>query len=108
MKHAILGGIALASALVLPHAGASAQSPTEAERQLMAENLTQADANMDGALNQSEFAMLIDLNAADNLGRAGFIARTGNQARAFAQIDANGDGLLTQAELQSLVQQAQG
>lgn len=108
MKHTYLGRLALAAAVVLPAAGAYAQGPSEAARQLMAENLSQADANSDGALNQSEFVMLIDLNAADNLGRAALIARTGNQARAFAHIDANGDGLLTGAELQAMVQQAQG
>lgn len=108
MKHAIIAGLALATAFVLPVTGASAQSPSEAQRQLMAENLSEADANSDGVLNRTEFEVLIKLNAADNLGRAAMIVRTGQYDRVFKRIDANGDGILTQSELQTLAQQMQG
>jgi len=108
MKHAIMGRLALVVALVLPLSGAHAQSPSEADRQLMIENLMEADANSDGVLTRSEFEVLIDLNAADNLGRAEMIARSGRYSMAFGRIDANGDGVLMQSELQAMVQQAQG
>jgi Ca2+-binding EF-hand superfamily protein len=108
MKREIIGCLAVAASLALSASGAQAQSPSEAERQLMVENLIEADANSDGALSRSEFEVLINLNAADNLGRAAVIVRTGRYDRAFSRIDANGDGYLSQSELQSMVEQAQG
>ncbi|MBV0913813.1 EF-hand domain-containing protein [Anianabacter salinae] len=100
-----IGHLALAAAVVLSVTGAHAQSPSDAERQLMVENLVQADANSDGVLTRQEFETLINLNAADNLGRAAMIVRTGSYGRAFGRIDANGDGVATQSEMQALMQQ---
>lgn len=108
MKHAIFGRLALAAALVTTVTAAHAQSPSAAERQLMLENIIAADANSDGVLTRREFEVLINLNAADNLGRAAMIVRSGQYDRAFGRIDANGDGVLTQSELQALAQQRQG
>lgn len=104
MNNAMIGLLALAGSIALSATGASAQGPSEADRQLMLQNLSQADANGDGALSRHEFEVLINLNAEDNLGRAARIARTGRFDTAFARIDANGDGMLTQPELQAMVQ----
>lgn len=108
MKYAILGRLALVAAAVLPMSGAHAQSLSEAERQLMIDNLMEADANADGAISRHEFEVLIKLNAADNLGRAAMIVRTGSYDRAFGRIDGNADGVVTQSEMQALAQQRQG
>lgn len=105
MKHALMGRLVLAAAVALPLTGAHAQGPSEAERQLLIENLIEADVNSDGVLTRREFEALINLNAADNLGRAAMIVRTGRYDRAFVRIDANGDGIVTQSEMQTLAQQ---
>lgn len=108
MKHAITGHLVLAAAFVLLAAGVQAQGLTEAERQLMYMNLAQADADADTAISRSEFEVLMNLNAADNIGRAALIVRTGRYDMAFDRIDANGDGFLTEVELQAMAQQVQG
>lgn len=108
MKHPIIRHLVLAAACVLPWTAAYAQSPSEADRALLVENLAEADANADGALDRTEFEVLINLNAADNLGRAAMIVRTGRYGTVFSRIDANADGLLTQPEMEALAQQMQG
>ena len=104
MKKWNFGCVTLGVSLALSFTAAHAQTLSPAEQQLMAQNLAQADANADGALSQSEFEMLINLNAEDDLGRAARILRTGRYATAFARIDTNGDGFLTEAELRAMVQ----
>jgi Ca2+-binding EF-hand superfamily protein len=97
------GTLAALAALATTLAGeARAQSMTPAERQLMIENMLQADSNNDGAINRSEFEALMQLNANDNLGASGMVVRTGAYDRAFGRLDANGDGLLTREEAQEL------
>ncbi|MDX8353833.1 hypothetical protein [Cognatiyoonia sp. IB215182] len=81
---------------------ALAQQMSEADRQKIAENLAQADANGDGAMNSDEFRQLIDLNAADNLGRASRVMNAGLYDRVFQRLDANGDGLLTEQEMRDM------
>lgn len=58
-----------------------------------------ADANGDGVLDTDEFKILIDLQAAENIGRAPQIKRFGAHDRAFKTLDANGDGKVTLDEI---------
>jgi hypothetical protein len=104
MKPLFFGGLALGATLAASVSVAQAQTMSAAERQLLGENLAQADANGDGALSASEFEVLINLNAEDNLGMAARIARTGRYGTAFARVDTDGNGLLTQAEPQAMAQ----
>lgn len=87
---------------------ANAQDMSTADRQLLLENVTQADGNNDGAISRTEFETLIDLNAADELGRAARIKSSGRYGMAFNRLDANGDGFLTQQEMQQFAQDANG
>lgn len=93
------------TAFVLSLGGAQAQSMSNEDRQKMIENIVQADKNNDGAISRSEFETLINLNAADGLGRAGQVKRRGAYDLAFGRIDANNDGFLTQAEMQALAEE---
>ena len=97
--------VVLAALSAMP---ASAQNISNADRQKMLENMIQADANSDGVLTSAEFQRLIDLNAADKLGRAEQLKKSGRQNRAFKRLDANGDGFLTQQEMQAIAAQANG
>ncbi|MEO1641404.1 MAG: hypothetical protein AAFU41_19390 [Pseudomonadota bacterium] len=97
MKHAIMLAV-----LVFMGGQALAQTLSDEERQLAAENLREADANGDQMLTPDEFRQFIDLNAADNLGRAARIRNTGLYNRAFQRLDASGDGLLTPEELRDI------
>lgn len=108
MTHSTFGLFTLIATFALSATGAHAQSPSDAQKQLLAENVMQADANADSMLSRGEFETLIRLNAADNLGRAATIVRTGRFDTAFGRIDANGDGVVTQAEMQALAQQVRG
>lgn len=72
------------------------------DNQLAVENYQQADANGDGVLVYAEFATLIDLNAADDIGNAAMVSSRGWHARAFQRIDANGDGIVSPQELQAI------
>lgn len=81
---------------------AYAQSMTGAERQAIIENFLQADTNNDGMLYRSEFDLLIKLNAADNLGRAAMVVRSGAYAQAFNRLDRNSDGAVSREEIQDL------
>lgn len=79
-------------------------SPVSAQaqdNQLGQENYIQADVNKDGMLDYTEFVTFIDLNAADNLGRAKLVSSRGLHARAFERIDTNGDGSVTPEELRA-------
>ena len=96
------------SILGLSLGAAEAQNMSKADRQKMIENIVQADQNNDGAISRGEFETLINLNAADGLGRAAQVKRFGAHDRAFRELDGDGNGLLTQAEMQDLAQQRQG
>lgn len=91
----IIWTTAFALALLAP-VSAVAQDRAQA-----AENFRQADMNGDEALNADEFAVFIDMSAADGIANAKRISSLGLQARAFARVDANGDGLVTPGELQA-------
>lgn len=94
---AILAGLAMP----IP---TQAQDMSAADRQKMLENVTQADRNDDGALSMSEFETLIDLNAADDLGRAARIKSSGRYSMAFNRLDANSDGFVTKQEMQQFAE----
>lgn len=100
---ALLAVIAFAA---MPLQGAKAQNMSEADQQKLIENFVEADANADKVLTQAEFEMLIQLNAADNLGSADRIVRSGRYGMAFGRLDANGDGFVVMQELQSIAEQA--
>ncbi len=85
---------------------AFAQNMSSAERQKLAQNVIQADANSDGALTLTEFTKLIDLNAADKLGRAATVKKSGRYKMVFKRLDSNADGFLTKTELQAVAEQA--
>ena len=91
--------------LALPLGTAEAQTLSAVDRQKMIENIVQADQNNDGAISRAEFEALIDLNAADSLGRAGQVKRLGAHDAAFGRLDADGNGLLTREEMQALAEQ---
>ena len=93
---------ALVAILAAHGAGAS-----EANRQKAAENFMQADVDANGALSLSEFTTLIDLNAAEGIGRAPTIKRFGRYGMVFGRLDANANGLVTPEEIRDLAAQAQ-
>ena len=68
-------------------------------RSLVGENFQQADADNDGKLSPSEFRVLIDEKAKDEIGRAAFIKRREAYDRVFARLDANDDGSFSRSEL---------
>lgn len=74
------------------------------DNQLGQENYIQADVNKDGVLDYAEFVTFIDLNAADNIGRAKMISSGGFHERGFKRVDRNGDGYVTPNELQAISQ----
>ena len=96
------------AAAVLPLTSAQAQSLSVEQQEMAAENFLQADANQDGALSRSEFKTLINLNAQDDLGRAGMIKRFNRYNMAFGRIDANEDGFVTPEEMRAMAEQARG
>ncbi|MEM8792659.1 MAG: hypothetical protein AAGE80_13650 [Pseudomonadota bacterium] len=81
-------------------------SAAGAQQDMAVENFKEADANADGALTLNEFTALIDLNAADGIGRAHIIKRMGKQSMAFGRIDANSDGLISTEELSAMAANA--
>ena len=105
MTHPVFKRLALFATFALCAPLAHAQAVSEAQQQLFAENMTQADADGDGMLDRSEFEALIRLNAEDDLGRASMIVRSERFGTAFERVDANGDGVVTASEIQALVQQ---
>ena len=82
--------------------GAGSIHAQDSEREMAAANFQQADADADGALTLEEFTTLINLNAEDDLGRAGMIKRAGLYETAFGRLDADGDGRVTVQEIISL------
>lgn len=102
MKPNLLARLVCAACVALPLSGVQAQTISDADRQKLAENYVQADADGDKALARPEFHTLLSLNAQDNLGRAAQIVKFGRQDLTFDRIDADGDGLVTQQELQAL------
>lgn len=102
MKYTVLARLVFAASIALPLSGVQAQTMSEANKQKLAENLAQADANGDKALTRAEFNKLLVLNAQDNIGKAAQIVRFGRQDTAFNQIDADRNGLVTQQEMQAL------
>lgn len=104
MKKKSIAALAFIIAFTLPLSIAQAQFISDADKQKMAENVAEADADGDAALSRGEFDMLLQLNAQDNLGRAAQIVRLGRQAMAFNRIDADGNGLVTRQEIQALAQ----
>ena len=71
----------------------------QADADTARQNLQQADANGDKALNYDEFVTFIDLNAADNIGRAKMVKSRNLYSRAFNRLDKNNDGLITADEI---------
>ncbi|MFN4009043.1 MAG: hypothetical protein ACK4K8_03710 [Pannonibacter sp.] len=102
MKYTVLAPLIIAASAALSLSGVQAQTMSDANKQKLAENYAQADANGDKALTRAEFNNLLLLNAQDNIGRAAQIVRFGRQDTAFNQIDADRNGLVTQQELQAL------
>ena len=68
-------------------------------RGLVGENFEQADTDNDDKLSPSEFRVLIDENAKDEIGRAAFIKRRKAYDRVFARLDTNDDGFVSFSEL---------
>ena len=105
MKTQIKSLLATAILVASPITAVQAQTPTNAEKQALAENFLQADTNNDGALSKSEFQTLMKLNAADNLGRAAMVVRTGAYDKAFERLDTNKNGAISKAEIQQLAEE---
>lgn len=72
----------------------------QADADTARQNLQQADANGDKALNYDEFVTFINLNATDNIGRANMIKSRNLYASAFSRLDKNNDGLITADEIE--------
>jgi hypothetical protein len=68
-------------------------------RSLVGENFEQADINNDDKLSPSEFRVLINENAKDEIGRAAFIKQRKVYDRVFARLDANDDRFVSFSEL---------
>lgn len=103
MKHRNLICLTLLFGLVLP-LSAQAQNMSNADRQKLIANVTEADGNDDGAISRKEFETLIKLNAGDGLGRATQVQKSGRYGLVFNRLDSNGDGFLTQQEMQQMAQ----
>lgn len=69
------------------------------DKNTVKQNLQQADANGDKALNYKEFVTIIDLNSANNIGRASMVKSRNLYSRAFKRLDKNRDGKITRAEI---------
>ena len=82
-------------AAALPAAAQTASTPQE----MAAANFRLADADANNGLSAAEFAAFIDLNAAQNIGRAGRVKAAGAYGQAFARLDLNGDGSVSPDEL---------
>ncbi|MEM6944044.1 MAG: hypothetical protein AAF565_09890 [Pseudomonadota bacterium] len=94
--------IAIIAIIAALGAGNSSRAQTsEATRDAIVENFFEADADADGVLTLGEFTTLIDLNAADGLGRAALVKRFNRYAMAFGRLDTNADRLLTVPEMQA-------
>lgn len=93
MRRAGAGIIFMAAGL--PAAAQTTSTPQE----MAAANFRLADADANNGLSAAEFAAFIDLNAAQNIGRAGRVKAVGSYDQAFARLDRNGDGSVTPEEL---------
>lgn len=100
--------IATAFTLTFATLPVQAQNMSDADRQKLIENMSQADRNEDGALTRAEFETLINLNAEDGLGKAAMVQRAGLYDKAFKRLDQNGDGSLTPQEMKTFAGQAKG
>lgn len=87
-----------ALALILVFAPAAAQTGSSPQ-DLAAANFRMADSNGDGVLNADEFVTFINLNAAQNIGRASRVKNAGAYDRAFSRMDQDGNGSVTPAEV---------
>ncbi|MGD2047401.1 MAG: hypothetical protein PVH96_14395, partial [Gemmatimonadota bacterium] len=74
MKRLIGSGLALSVIAALSIQAARAQEANDAQREQVAANFREADADGDGAFTRVEFTRSIDLNARDDIGRARLIA----------------------------------
>lgn len=99
----VLLSLSILAGFSLPLA-AKAQDMSAADRQKLLENVAEADRNDDGVLSASEFETLINLNAADKLGRAERVKKSGRYGMVFNRLDANGDGFLTKEEMQQMAE----
>ncbi|MEL6452118.1 MAG: hypothetical protein AAFQ19_12740 [Pseudomonadota bacterium] len=95
--------LTILAGLSLPQA-AQAQNMSAADRQKLLQNVVEADRNDDGVISASEFETLINLNAADKLGRADRVKKSGRYGMVFNRLDANGDGFLTKEEMQQMAE----
>ena len=93
MFHSIAG-----LALIVVCAPAVAQTGSSPQ-DMAAANFRMADADADGVLNAEEFVAFINLNAAQNIGRASRVKNASAYDRAFARLDQDGDGFATPDEL---------
>ncbi len=82
----------------------TAPASADAQRAQARANFQAADANQDQVLDSNEFKTFINLNADDNLGRAGMIRRFGMYSRAFSTVDANADGVVSKKEIAARAQ----
>ena len=105
MKLLTRRSIALAAIVALPLPAAQAQTAKDAQREQVAANFREADADGDGALTRVEFIQLIDLNAQHDIGRAKLVARLDRYDMAFGRADVNEDGRVTLEELAALASQ---
>ncbi len=103
MTKTLLLSLAILAGLSVPKAS-QAQNMSAAELQKLLENVIEADRNDDGAISASEFETLINLNAADKLGRAERVKKSGLYGMVFKRLDANGDGFLTKEEMQQMAE----
>ena len=78
----------------------ASKSLPQADAETARQNLQQADANDDKALNYDELVTFINLNAADNIGRARMVKSRNLYSMAFKRLDKNGDGLITADEIE--------
>jgi hypothetical protein len=74
VKRLIGSGLALSVIAALSIQAARAQEANDAQREQVAANFREADADGDGAFTRVEFTRSIDLNARDDIGRARLIA----------------------------------
>lgn len=104
MRQCFFAMLILATFVAATLSDTQAQAVSNANRQKLTENFTQADANRDAVLTLDEFTKLLELNAEDNLGKAAQIVKSGRSRMAFNRIDADRNGLLTQQELQAFAE----
>ena len=90
--------------ILIPLVALSFSTVASASEEALKENFLEADANGDEQLTESEFKTLIDLNAADNIGKASKVKRFKKYSTAFKKLDTDGNGLITKAEVKALAE----